>query len=407
MISYPYVAQKINTGEIDLAIGGFIPGQEHGRNLKWSKSYLKANFCLVVPAHSDIQDIDDLKEGDITVGVYDEPYVKLWLKKYLPNAKYKAYSYPNWFECIKNFEVDVIINDYPYAVESMKHHPELKFANYHLSESDVGYSICLPDNNELKAFIDRALDKIMKTEEYSSIHKKYLYIKDSFLHDKYKTLPYQRVYKASKSDDIRQIAREFLGNEDYWNLIFNINKHVLPNPFVIDEGITLHIPEKKMSTNFDSEDEKWMRMAIDFARKGMLTNEGGPFGAIIVKDGNIVGVGNNKVTSSNDPTAHAEIVAIRNACKNLGTFQLDDCIIYTSCEPCPMCLGAIYWARPKKIFFGCNRHDAADINFDDNFIYEEINTPHEYRGIKTLQILREEALKVFHEWDNKEDKKEY
>ena len=118
----------------------------------------------------------------------------------------------------------------------------------------------------------------------------------------------------------------------------------------------------------NNEHQKFMRAAIELAQKGMSNNDGGPFGAVIVKDGEIVGRGNNKVSSTNDPTAHAEVVAIRDACAKLGTFQLDDCIVYTSCEPCPMCLGAIYWARPKKIYFACSREDAANIDFDDDFI---------------------------------------
>ena len=155
------------------------------------------------------------------------------------------------------------------------------------------------------------------------------------------------------------------------------------------------------------EDEKFMRRAIELAQKGIDNNEGGPFGCVIVRDGEIVGEGNNKVTSTNDPTAHAEVVAIRNACANLQTFQLDDCIIYTSCEPCPMCLGAIYWARPAQIFYACNKSDAAKIEFDDQFIYEEIERPINERQIKTVNFLREEGLKVFENWANKTDKTEY
>lgn len=164
-----------------------------------------------------------------------------------------------------------------------------------------------------------------------------------------------------------------------------------------------------MSNNntFTSDDKKFMLKAIEYAQKGMDNNEGGPFGAIVVKDGKIVGRGNNKVTSTNDPTAHAEVVAIRDACKNLKTFQLDNCVIYTSCEPCPMCLGAIYWARPKRIVFACNKQDAAAIDFDDAFIYKEIELPIEKRSIKTEQHLREEGLKVFKAWDEKTDKEEY
>src|SRR5690606_24737844 len=131
----------------------------------------------------------------------------------------------------------------------------------------------------------------------------------------------------------------------------------------------------------NSEHEALMQEAINLSIKGMNNNEGGPFGAIVVKDGKIVGRGNNKVTSTNDPTAHAEVVAIRDACKNLGSFQLDGCIIYTSCEPCPMCLGAIYWARPDKVFYACTKEDAADAGFDDAFIYREIDADYASRSI--------------------------
>ena len=115
----------------------------------------------------------------------------------------------------------------------------------------------------------------------------------------------------------------------------------------------------------------------------------------------------SQVTSSNDPTAHAEVVAIRDACKKLGTFQLDDCIIYTSCEPCPMCLGAIYWARPKKIFYACSREDAAAIDFDDDFIYKEIPLPIDQRQIETTQLLQKEGKVVFNNWKTKGDKTVY
>ena len=154
-------------------------------------------------------------------------------------------------------------------------------------------------------------------------------------------------------------------------------------------------------------DEQFMREAIRESREGMQENDGGPFGAIVVKDGKIVGRGHNRVLATNDPTAHAEVVAIRDACKNLGTFQLDDCEVYTSCEPCPMCLGAIYWARPKRVFFGCTRTDAADIEFDDDFIYAEITVPLEQRKIPMIPLLREEALEVFRAWQTKGDKTLY
>ncbi|MBA4155013.1 nucleoside deaminase [Flavobacterium sp.] len=151
----------------------------------------------------------------------------------------------------------------------------------------------------------------------------------------------------------------------------------------------------------------FMKEAIELSRTSMNTNEGGPFGAIIVKNNQVVGRGNNKVTSSNDPTAHAEVVAIRDACKNLGTFQLDGCVMYTSCEPCPMCLGAIYWARPEKVYFANTREDAANIGFDDDFIYNEINIPIEKRHITFEQIQQENALEVFQEWKLKTDKIDY
>ncbi|RUA06899.1 MAG: tRNA-specific adenosine deaminase [Flavobacteriia bacterium] len=153
--------------------------------------------------------------------------------------------------------------------------------------------------------------------------------------------------------------------------------------------------------------KQFMKEAVDLAIRGMEKNEGGPFGCIIVKDGKIVGRGNNKVTSTYDPTAHAEITAIRDACKNLNSFQLNGCIVYTSCEPCPMCLGAIYWARPEKVFFGSNKKDAADVGFDDDFIYKEINLDYDKRSIPFEQINREEALKAFQIWNEKEDKTDY
>ena len=154
-------------------------------------------------------------------------------------------------------------------------------------------------------------------------------------------------------------------------------------------------------------EERFMQEAILLSQHGMIKNEGGPFGCIIVKDDKIVGRGNNKVSSTNDPTAHAEVTAIRDACKNLGTFQLDDCEIYTSCEPCPMCLGAIYWARPKIVYYANNRTDAAAIGFDDSMIYDEMVVAIEKRKIPIIPISREAALKVFEEWKNKPDKTVY
>ncbi|MFY0631322.1 MAG: nucleoside deaminase [Flavobacteriaceae bacterium] len=153
--------------------------------------------------------------------------------------------------------------------------------------------------------------------------------------------------------------------------------------------------------------EEFMSEAVQAALKGMSNNEGGPFGCIVVKNGEIIGRGNNKVTSTNDPTAHAEVTAIRDACKNVGSFQLDGCIVYTSCEPCPMCLGAIYWARPDKVYYGSNQVDAANIGFDDEFIYKEIPLPYEKRSISFEQVGREIALEPFQKWSEKQDKIEY
>jgi guanine deaminase len=150
--------------------------------------------------------------------------------------------------------------------------------------------------------------------------------------------------------------------------------------------------------------ESFMKAAIRMAFEGMRSGQGGPFGAVIVKNGEIIGRGNNKVALTLDPTAHAEVVAIRDACKTLGHFQLDDCVLYTSCEPCPMCLGAIYWARPKAFYFACTQADAAAIGFDDQFIYDEIGLPFDKRKIPTLPLLREEGLKAFEEWENLMDK---
>lgn len=154
-------------------------------------------------------------------------------------------------------------------------------------------------------------------------------------------------------------------------------------------------------------EEKFMQEAIALSLNGVRNNEGGPFGCVVVKGDEIIGRGNNRVTSSNDPTAHAEVVAIRDACKNIGAFQLDGCEIYTSCEPCPMCLGAIYWARPKIVYYANNRQDAADINFDDSMIYEELGLGIEHRKIPMKNLGRQEALTVFMEWKNKNDKTVY
>lgn len=155
------------------------------------------------------------------------------------------------------------------------------------------------------------------------------------------------------------------------------------------------------------DDRKFMTRAIELAQKGVETNAGGPFGCVIVKNGEIVGEGNNRVTSTNDPTAHAEVVAIRDACSKLNAFQLDGCTIYTSCEPCPMCLGAIYWSRPVRVFYACTRDDAASIGFDDDFIYDELEKSKSEREIELTSLMRDEALSVFEAWASKPDKTEY
>lgn len=142
----------------------------------------------------------------------------------------------------------------------------------------------------------------------------------------------------------------------------------------------------------------FMRQAIDLAAENLKSLNGGPFGAVVVKDGKVVGRGANSVTSHNDPTAHAEVMAIRDACKNLNTFQLDGCEIYSSCEPCPMCLGAIYWARPNKLYFAAGRKDAANAGFDDSYIYDQIPLEPTQRDLETEQLMPEEAVKVFDNW---------
>lgn len=155
------------------------------------------------------------------------------------------------------------------------------------------------------------------------------------------------------------------------------------------------------------EKEGFMREAIRLSIDNMRAGNGGPFGAVIVKDGKIIARGFNQVTSTNDPTAHAEVVAIREACKILGSFQLEGCEIYTSCEPCPMCLGAIYWARPSKMYYANTKKDAANIGFDDQFIYEELDLHMNKRQMPTIQILNEEALVAFKEWEEKTNKIDY
>jgi tRNA(Arg) A34 adenosine deaminase TadA len=153
--------------------------------------------------------------------------------------------------------------------------------------------------------------------------------------------------------------------------------------------------------------ENFMREAIKLAEAGMRGGRGGPFGCVVVRKGEVVGRGHNRVTSTNDPTAHAEVVAIRDACANLETFQLTDCELYTSCEPCPMCLSAIYWARIPQVFYANTRADAAAIGFDDDFIYQQVPLPPDQRTIPMKPLLRDEAQGAFREWASKRDKVRY
>jgi guanine deaminase len=153
--------------------------------------------------------------------------------------------------------------------------------------------------------------------------------------------------------------------------------------------------------------EQWIREAVELGRRGMQESGGGPFGAVVVCDGRIVGRGWNQVTSRLDPTAHAEVTAIRDACRTLQRFELRGCDLYTSCEPCPMCLAAIYWARLDRIFYGCTRTDAAEAGFDDEFIYQQIPLDSSARALPMAQVGRETAAELFEHWAAKADKVPY
>jgi guanine deaminase len=152
---------------------------------------------------------------------------------------------------------------------------------------------------------------------------------------------------------------------------------------------------------------EFMRHAIALALENVRSGRGGPFAAVVVKDGSIVAAGANCVTATNDPTAHAEVVAIREACRKLGDFQLSGCEIYTTCEPCPMCLGAIYWARPARVFYACVAADAAEAGFDDDFIYQELKLPMAARQTPMEQLLRDESLAIFSLWKSQDQKTSY
>ena len=152
---------------------------------------------------------------------------------------------------------------------------------------------------------------------------------------------------------------------------------------------------------------QFMQAAIDLSLNSVQSGQGGPFGAVVVKDGQIIAKGSNRVTSTNDPTAHAEVVAIREACRVLQSFQLTGCEIYTSCEPCPMCMGAIYWARPDRVYYANTKVDAAAIGFDDQFIYEELDLAIGQRQLPMIPLMRAEAIVAFQAWSTKTDKIEY
>ena len=157
---------------------------------------------------------------------------------------------------------------------------------------------------------------------------------------------------------------------------------------------------------FTDEDRRFMQMAIDLSVENVKSG-GGPFGAVIVRNGKVVATGTNRVTANNDPTAHAEVNAIRSACAKEQNFKLEGCVCYTSCEPCPMCLSALYWAGVARIFYGNTKSDAKAINFDDSFIYDEIAKPYALRAIPAVNFMREEALSAFRLWSESEDKVEY
>lgn len=162
----------------------------------------------------------------------------------------------------------------------------------------------------------------------------------------------------------------------------------------------------KETYSYSSEDERFMEMAIKLSEENIDTG-GGPFGAVIVRNGEVISTGANRVVPNSDPTAHAEVMAIRNACTKLGTFKLDGCTVYSSCEPCPMCLSALYWAGVDRICYGNTKDDAKAIDFDDSFIYDQLELAYEERSIKCEHFMREKALHAFRKWDMKQDKIEY
>lgn len=160
------------------------------------------------------------------------------------------------------------------------------------------------------------------------------------------------------------------------------------------------------TTNFSADDARFMELAIQLSEEN-INRGGGPFGAVIVRDGELLATGVNSVVPNSDPTAHAEVMAIRSACQRLGTFELDGCTIYSSCEPCPMCLSAIYWAGVQRLCYGNTKLDAKEINFDDSFIYDELDLDYNQRSIRCEHFMRDKAINAFHMWSQKGDKVEY
>ena len=162
----------------------------------------------------------------------------------------------------------------------------------------------------------------------------------------------------------------------------------------------------KETLNYSTEDKAFMEMAIRLSEEN-VDNGGGPFGAVIVRDGEVISTGTNRVVPNNDPTAHAEVLAIRSACSRLGTFKLTGCTVYSSCEPCPMCMSALYWAGVKRICYGNTKDDAKAIDFDDSFIYDQLALSYKDRSIRCDHFMRDEALSAFRKWAEKDDKVEY
>ena len=204
---------------------------------------------------------------------------------------------------------------------------------------------------------------------------------------------------------LKETARKGMRNinEARWKLKTDEDSRDVP----VQSNATQEPSKRRLHASGDAMQNHYMKRAIELAIANVQQGQGGPFAALIVKGKKILAEGTNQVTSTNDPTAHAEVVAIRAACRVLSHFQLTGCDIYTSCEPCPMCLGAIYWARPERIYFASTRSDAAEAGFDDSMIYEQIALRPEQRQVPMTQLMREEALEAFRVWEKKTDRVRY